>query len=931
MRNELTGAVDALPGLVWIVLPDGRAEFVDQRWREYTGLSAEEASVEGWHTAVHPDDRTAWHESWRTIVASGKPGEAEVRMRRFDDTYRWFLIRVSPLTDAAGEVVRWCGINTEIEGRRPLEDALRAYEQRFRLIMDGLPVPVVLLTPAGDFKHGNRLALDYFGVHAKELEAWATSDLIHPDDRAAALAGLKSSLKSGEPHEAETRYRLTNGIYHWFHVRGFPLRDDEGRVILWYFLLTDVDNRKQAEALLASEKHLLEMVALGHPLSAVLDALCRLADELAGGCRCCIMLIDPVRKNFQWGAVHGLEPGYVESLNNLLASGENSPCGTAASLLSQVIVEDVAADPRWTQRWRDLSLAYGLRSFWSTPIMSRTNVALGTFAIFLDQPSKPTPFQHDLIRQVTHIASIAVERARNDVSLKRSEESLRAFVETTTECVKVFTRDGTLLLVNSAGAAMTGAGCADDLIGMCVYDIVAPEHRQQYIEFNEGICSGRWGFLEFDILTMQGERRHMETHAAPMEDGDGSIVQLAVTRDITTRKQAEEQLRRSEALMAKAQQLSSSGSFYWRLASGEIIWSDQTYRIFDYDPRIKMTLELIAARLHPDDLHVMQGMTEHAQDGKDFAYEHRLRLPDGSIKYLQMLAHAAHDKQGRLEYIGAVQDVTELRRFEEGLGKLRAELAHVSRINSLGALTASIAHEINQPLAGIVTNAGTCLRMLNADPPNIADALETARRTIRDGRRASEVITRLRALFSNKAVITNEVNLNEAANEVVELLRSEIRRNRVVLHLDLATDLPPVSGDRVQLQQVVLNLLLNGVEAMSNVNDNPRQMLVRTGRDNSGQVRFAVTDNGVGIEPQSAGKLFDAFYTTKKDGMGIGLSVSRSIVESHGGCLSATANEGAGATFSFSIPCYSGYISVADHPGVQHLSATATTSRAENI
>jgi len=229
-------------------------------------------------------------------------------------------------------------------------------------------------------------------------------------------------------------------------------------------------------------------------------------------------------------------------------------------------------------------------------------------------------------------------------------------------------------------------------------------------------------------------------------------------------------------------------------------------------------------------------------------------------------------------------------------------LAHVARVTTLSTLTASIAHEVNQPLSGIITNASTCLRMLDANPPNVDGARETARRTIRDGNRASEVITRLRALFSKKEFALESLDLNDAAREVIALSLSELQRNRVVVQSDLSDDLPSITGDRVQLQQVVLNLLRNASDAMVGVDDRPRQLLIRTEREGGGHVRVTVRDAGVGIERQGMDKLFDAFYTTKSGGMGIGLSVSRSIVERHHGRLWVEPNEGPGATFAFSIP-----------------------------
>jgi signal transduction histidine kinase len=262
------------------------------------------------------------------------------------------------------------------------------------------------------------------------------------------------------------------------------------------------------------------------------------------------------------------------------------------------------------------------------------------------------------------------------------------------------------------------------------------------------------------------------------------------------------------------------------------------------------------------------------------------------------------DAEGKVvKFVGTTTDIDDQKRAEEALNKLRSELAHMARVTSLGALTASIAHEVNQPLAGIVTNAGTCLRALSGDSPNIQVAREAAQRIARDGHRASEVIARLRALFSKKESTAEPVELNAAAREVIALSLDELQKHGVSLRQEFASDLPRLNGDRVQLQQVILNLLRNASDAMRGVKDRPREMVIRTEKDDGGCVRLTVQDAGVGINPQDLDRLFEAFYTTKNDGMGMGLSVSRSIIESHSGRLWATPNDGHGATFSFSIPC----------------------------
>jgi signal transduction histidine kinase len=364
-------------------------------------------------------------------------------------------------------------------------------------------------------------------------------------------------------------------------------------------------------------------------------------------------------------------------------------------------------------------------------------------------------------------------------------------------------------------------------------------------------------------------------------------------------------LRRGEAWLREAQHLSSTGSFYWVVDSDTVEFSEQMYRLYELPLGAPVTIDMIATRFHPDDEHLRLEMIEVARcSGGDLDYVFRARMPDQSVKYLHIVAHATRNKDGKLEYIGAVQDVTQSRLSEEALGKVRSELSHVARVTSLGVLTASIAHEVNQPITGIVTNASTCLRMLNAEPPNLIGARETAQRMIRDGRRAAEVITRLRALFSRKREVTESVDLNEATTEVITLAASELRKSGVIVRLLLEEHLPRISGDRVQLQQVILNLLLNAADALRGVANRPRHVEISTAL-HGGSVRLTVRDTGVGIDPVAATRLFEAFYSTKAGGMGIGLSVSRSIVESHHGQIWAAPNDGPGATFAFSLPIVS--------------------------
>jgi PAS domain S-box-containing protein len=313
-----------------------------------------------------------------------------------------------------------------------------------------------------------------------------------------------------------------------------------------------------------------------------------------------------------------------------------------------------------------------------------------------------------------------------------------------------------------------------------------------------------------------------------------------------------------------------------------------------------------AKAIHPDDREQLVGDWQASlASGIPIDTEARLRRFDSSYRWFLIRGNPLRDESGNiLKWYGTCLDIDDRKNAEEALNRAHSELAHVARIATLNALTGSIAHEINQPLAAVITNASTSLRRLNADPPNVEGARETVMRIIRDGNRASDVITRLRALYAKKEFTLEPLDLNAATQEVIALSVSDLQRNRVVLKTELAEGLPLVNGDRVQLQQVILNLLRNASDAMSTIEGRPRELTVTTEAENDDQVRLTVKDVGVGFTPEAADKLFQPFYTTKNDGMGIGLHVSRSIVEAHHGRLSATANDGPGATFSFVIPCH---------------------------
>jgi len=491
--STLGGVVDALPGVVWTARPDGDLDFLNQYWCEYTGLTASEGYGQGWLAALHADDRLEILERWQAILATGEPREMEARIRRFDGEYRWFTFRTHPVIDASGQVIQWCGVNIDVEERKRSEETLNASEHLFRLIVDNLPTLVSLRSPTGGLEFANRHVLEYVGATLKELQALETTGPVHPEDRPHLLAAWEVAIRTGEPYDIEVRRRRADGVYRWFHSRGFPLRDADGRIVTWYLLGTDIDDRKHAE---------------------------------------------------------------------------------------------------------------------------------------------------------------------------------------------------------------------------------------------------------------------------------------------------------------------------------------------------------------------------------------------------------------------------------DALQRAQSELSHVSRMTTLGEFAASIAHEVNQPLGSVINNATACLGLLSTEVPRLEEAREVLREIIEGANRASAVIARVWQLSKKVPFERSVVSLKEVVTDVLVLARYQAEKRQITIRTELAADLPFVLGDRLQLQQVLLNLIVNGMDAMKEIEPSRRSLII-SGRseklDGEPGCIISVRDTGAGFRLGEIGRLFEAFYSTKPEGMGMGLAISRSIIEAHGGELRAEANEGPGATFLFSLPNAPGF------------------------
>ena len=487
-------------------------------------------------------------------------------------------------------------------------------------------------------------------------------------------------------------------------------------------------------------------------------------------------------------------------------------------------------------------------------------------------------------------------------SLQSSEDRLRLVIDTIPAYAWSARPDGSVEFINRRFLEFTGHS-AEDILGWGWSSLIHPDDLTKYVsEWQAAVACGQPMEGEARVRRMDGSYRWLLIRNVPLRDQRGSIVKWYGTSiDIEERRQAEDALRQSEAFLSEAQRLSKTGSFSWSASSGDIVWSEETFRIFRYDRTTKPTVGLILQRVHPEDaLRVKQTMERASRNGEDWELGYRLAMPDNSVKNVHVMAHAMRDKSG-IEFIGAVMDVTERKHAEEALRDAQANLARVSRVTTMGELTASLAHEIKQPIAAAITDTKTCLRWLGNDPPDVAEAREAAARIIKDVTRASDIISRIRLLFTKGAPQQESVDVNEVIEEMIVLLRSEASRYSISIVGNLANDLPRIRGDHVQLQQVFMNLMLNGIEAMAD-REPPGTLVVKSQRGGNGEILISISDTGVGLSAEQAGRIFNAFFTTKPDGTGMGLPISRSIIESHGGRLWAADNSPCGASFCFTLP-----------------------------
>jgi PAS domain S-box-containing protein len=512
------------------------------------------------------------------------------------------------------------------------------------------------------------------------------------------------------------------------------------------------------------------------------------------------------------------------------------------------------------------------------------------------------PARVAVLKLLASQAAVSLENSRLYRDLADREAEIRRLVDANIIGVIFWDLEGRIIEANDAFLRIVGYDRQDVSDRLRWTDLTPPEWRDLDERLVREIKTvGSLQPFEKEYFRKDGSRVPVLIGAAGFEEGENRGV--AFVLDLTERKRAEAALRRSEAYLTEGQRLSHSGSFGWNVSRGDIFWSAESFNIFGYDQAPSANIDMVLQRVHPEDLALVQRVIAQASSsGRDFDFEHRLLMPDGTVKYVHAVGHAVRDQADELEFIGSVMDVTAAKRAGEELHKAQANLAHAARVMTLGELAASIAHEINQPLAAIATSSNACLRWLARTPPDLDAASRAAVRIAQDAHRAGDVIRGLRALAKKSGPQLMPFDIAGAIQEVLALTRSDLHRHGVELHMNLSAQLPPVIGDCVQLQQVLLNLIMNAIQAMATVADRRRELTISVSPAAPERIQVTVEDNGPGLDPAFVQRIFDPFFTTKSGGLGLGLSISRSIIEAHGGQLWATPRAPHGTAFHFTIP-----------------------------
>jgi PAS domain S-box-containing protein len=870
---QLRATLNVIPAYTWCASPSGALTFVNKRTADYLGLPKDHplrfgidvgAQWDAHLPFVHPDDRAETQENWSTRLRTGEGGEGSFRVRNAQGGYRWFLSRAEPLRASDGTILQWVGVNLDIEERKCAEQALRESEYKLHQIIETVPGLIWSADLAGEPTQFNQRLLDYSGMRLEDFQHGGWGTFLHPADFPETAKAFSQAIQTGTSYEAVHRLRRSDGEYRWHHARGEPLHDREGRIVQWYGLSVDIDEGKKTEdRLRRSEAHLAEAQRLSHTGASAYDATTILywSEETYR-----IFGFDPrdglPSREAVWQRIHS------DDRNRVRAEVEDAQNDEGAfSSEFRIVLPDGTV--KYIESIRQ-------------PVFSTNGGLVEVVATQID----------------------VTERKRAEQAFRESEAKFRDYAETASDWFWEIGPDYkfTLLTENAFGAPAAhrlGTACWDHALDF--------ETEPEKWRLMLATLDSRKPFRDFVYRGLSGNGSPMYVRASgkPVFDANGEFRGYRGTgTDITALMRAQEALRESER-SARSAIDGIAGLVAVMTPNGEVETVNRQCLEYFGRPLEEQKDWVTTDMVHPEDLpHMLENFKGAIASEIPYHFDQRLRRFDGEYRWFSNRGVPIRDDSGRIaRWYVLLTDIEDRTRALAQLEQLQSDFAHMNRVATMGQLTASITHEVNQPITAAVTYALAARHFLSAKPPNYREVDDALSLIVKEGNRAGEVVERVRALVKKVPTRKDAVAIDDAILEIIALTRTEAANNSVSVRTQFAEGLPRVQGDRVQLQQVMLNLIVNAIQAMSGIGEGVRELQISIDAvPSEGGVRVGVRDTGPGLSPESLARLFEPFYTTKPEGMGMGLSICNSIIEAHGGRLWAIPCEPQGALFQFTIP-----------------------------
>jgi PAS domain S-box-containing protein len=875
-----------------------RALHLSDEWYRIYGFDPQKAPP-AWEERlerIHPEDRAKWQGAIDRAIDEKSDYEVEVRILLPDGTVKYIHTVGHPVLNASGDLIEFVGSATDVTERKQSEDALRRSESYLAEAQRLTHTASWAWRVAGrDFLH---LSEEWYRIYAFDpqegIPAWEeVLQRIHPGDQTKWRDSIDRAIGEKSDYEMQYRILLPSGSLKYIQTVGHPVLNASGDLVQFVGSATEVTERKQAEdALRRSESSLHEAQKLGQLGSWIWDRSSGTVFASPELLR--IIGVNPEEKSRTRGMM--IEVGDREAFGRHVHPGDRLG-------LDEIARKAVTEKKDWEFEYR-IVLPNGSMRFVHT---------------------RGRPVFDDVGELVEYIGTMMdiTERKQAEVALRRSEGYLaeaQRLTRTGSWAWNVATRQSVYWSQENYrlfGFDPEGGIPPDEAF----YARIHPEDRDRVRRdvFLERPDEGSHFDVDFRIVFPEGAIKYVRSTGNPVRNPSGELIEYVGTSiDVTERKRVEEERERllaseraafTEAVAAQQRfrdLVNSVEGIVWEadVPSCQFLFiSKQAERVLGY-PVERWLSEpgFWQEHVHPEDREwAVQFCQNATAEKRDHEFEYRMIAADGSVVWLRDLITVVVEGDRVTRVRGVMVDLTNRKLAEDALRQAQADLAHVSRVTTMGELTVSLAHEVNQPIAAAVTNANTCLRWLASGTPNIEEARAAAMRIVKDGTRAGEIISRIRMLFTKGTAQHELIDVNEVIGEMIVLLRAETARHSISVRTELAADLPQVMGDRVQLQQVLMNLMINGVDAMQDA-DGTRELAIKSQRTENDEVTVSVIDTGVGLPTQQAEQIFNAFFTTKPNGTGMGLRISRSIIESHGGRLWADDNSPRGATFHFTLP-----------------------------